>query len=154
MEVGLGPGHIVLDGNPVLPPQKGYSRQFWPMSAVAKRLDGSKCHSVGRYSLRWDPTPSPKGAQPPIFDPCLLWSNGRQSQLLLSTYRLTLDKAKQGSRRHHDFAPVQFCPLVSHFDYRPTPSHYRHYTTYCTVVIGGPNHGIMCRKSREVWICF
>jgi len=25
MEVGLGPGHIVLDGDPALPPLKGHS---------------------------------------------------------------------------------------------------------------------------------
>jgi len=31
-----------------------------------------------------DPAP-PKGAQPPIFGSCLLWTNGRPSQLLLST---------------------------------------------------------------------
>jgi len=36
-EVGLGPGHIVLHG---------------------------------------DPAPPKKGAQPPIFGPCLLWPNG------------------------------------------------------------------------------
>jgi len=28
MEVGLGPGHIVLDGDSVPPPQKGNSPQF------------------------------------------------------------------------------------------------------------------------------
>jgi len=44
-KVGLGPGHIVLDGDPA----------------------------------------APKGAQPPIFDSYLLWTNGRQSQLLLGT---------------------------------------------------------------------
>jgi len=44
-ELGLLPGHIVLDGNPI----------------------------------------APKSAQPPLFDPCLLWPNGRPSQLLLST---------------------------------------------------------------------
>jgi len=37
VQVGLGPGHIVLGG---------------------------------------DPPPLPKGAQPPIFGPCLLWPNG------------------------------------------------------------------------------
>jgi len=41
MEVSLGPGHIVLDG---------------------------------------DPAPLPKGAQPPIFGPCLLWPNGWMGQ--------------------------------------------------------------------------
>jgi len=47
MEVGLDPGHIVLDGDTAHPP--------------------------------------PKGAQPLIFSPCLLWPNGRLSRLLLST---------------------------------------------------------------------
>jgi len=28
MHVGLGPGHIVLDGDPDPPPQKGHSLQF------------------------------------------------------------------------------------------------------------------------------
>ena len=46
-EVGFGPGHIELDGDPA--------------------------------------PPSPKGAQPRVFGPCLLWPNGRPSQLLLSS---------------------------------------------------------------------
>jgi len=45
-EVGLDPGHIVLDGDPAPPPPKGHN----PL---------------------------------PIFGPCLLWPNGRSSQLLL-----------------------------------------------------------------------
>jgi len=43
MEVGLGPGHIVLDGDPVPPPPKGGTEPpptFRPC-IVAKRLDGS-----------------------------------------------------------------------------------------------------------------
>jgi len=55
--IGLGPGHIVLDGDPA-PPPKGaqqppsfeiYGRRLcllpynrWPMSIVTKRLDGSR----------------------------------------------------------------------------------------------------------------
>jgi len=39
MGVGLGPDHIVLDGDPAPP-------NFWPMYVVAKRLDGSRCHLV------------------------------------------------------------------------------------------------------------
>ena len=39
MEIGLGPGHIVLDGDPALPHRKGYSSPptFQPMSILAKR---------------------------------------------------------------------------------------------------------------------
>ena len=50
MEVGLGPGHIVLDGDPALPsPQKrGKAPNFQPMSVMAKRLNGSRCHLVRR----------------------------------------------------------------------------------------------------------
>ena len=43
MDVGLSPGHIVLDRDPA-------PRNFWPMSVVAKRLDGSRCHLVWRYA--------------------------------------------------------------------------------------------------------
>jgi len=45
MEVGLGPGHIVLDGHP----------------------------------------PSPKGTQPQILGPSLLWPNGWKNQMPLGT---------------------------------------------------------------------
>ena len=55
----LGPGHIVLDGNPAPLLQRGTAPNFWPMSVVAKRLDGSRCHLVGgrprptRHCVRW-----------------------------------------------------------------------------------------------------
>jgi len=38
--VGLGPGHIVLDGHPAPLPKRGRSPNFRPMSIVAKCLDG------------------------------------------------------------------------------------------------------------------
>ena len=47
MKVGLGSRHIVLDGNPA-PSKKGTAPNFPPMSVVAKRLDGSRCHLVQR----------------------------------------------------------------------------------------------------------
>ena len=50
MHVGLGPGHIVLDGDPAPPPPKGEaepSPNFRPVPVVAKWLDGS------RYQLVW-----------------------------------------------------------------------------------------------------
>ena len=47
MEVGLGSGHIVLDGDTAPLPKKGAEPpNFWPMSTVAKRLDGLRCHLV------------------------------------------------------------------------------------------------------------
>jgi len=50
-QVGLGPGDIVLDGNPAPSPPKGGGGtvpNFRPMSVVAKRLDGLRFHLVWR----------------------------------------------------------------------------------------------------------
>ena len=42
MQVGLGPGHVVLDGDPApLPKKEAEHCNFRPISIVAKRLDGS-----------------------------------------------------------------------------------------------------------------
>jgi len=46
MDRSLGPDHIVLDGDPDTP--KGHNPNFGPMSVVAKRLDGLRCHLVRR----------------------------------------------------------------------------------------------------------
>jgi len=47
MEVGLGPGHIVLDGDPApLLKKGGRAPNFRPISIVAKRLDASRCHLI------------------------------------------------------------------------------------------------------------
>ena len=48
MQVGLGPGHIVLDSDPAPPPKDVQTPIFRPLSVVAKWLDGSRCHFVGR----------------------------------------------------------------------------------------------------------
>ena len=73
-EAGLSPGDIVLDGDPAPPPpQRGHSPlQFLPMSVVAKRLDGSRCHLVRRQASAQSTlcsmgTKPPKGAQHPLF---------------------------------------------------------------------------------------
>ena len=47
-EVDLGPDDIVLDVDPALPKGHRPPPNFWPMSVVAKRLDGSRCHLVWR----------------------------------------------------------------------------------------------------------
>ena len=45
----LGPGDIVLDGTqPPSLPKRGGAPNFRPMSIVAKRLRGSRCHLVWR----------------------------------------------------------------------------------------------------------
>ena len=50
MEIGLGPGGIVLDGDQAHPMEKGIAAPtvaiYGPISIVAKRLDGSRCHLV------------------------------------------------------------------------------------------------------------
>jgi len=80
------PGHIVYRWGPALPPQRCTApTNFRPISAVAKWLDGFRCHLVWRYASRGqgdfaldgDPAPLPKkGVEPPIFGPCPLWLNG------------------------------------------------------------------------------
>jgi len=91
-EVGLGPGHIVLDWGPSPPKEAQPPSQFsahvccCQTAGWIKMPLGTKVgHGPGHIVLGGDPAPPPKWAQPPIFGPCLLWPNGRPSQLLLST---------------------------------------------------------------------
>jgi len=84
VQVGLGTGHILLDGDPNPRPPKGHSPppQFLAyiccgkMAGWIKMPHGMKvglgpCHIV----LDGDSAPLPKGTQqpPPLFGPCLLW---------------------------------------------------------------------------------
>ena len=50
MEVRLGSDNFVLDADHLPSPKRGQSPlpNFWPMSIVAKRLDGSRCHLLQR----------------------------------------------------------------------------------------------------------
>jgi len=50
MKVGLGPGHVMLDGDPAPLPKGAQPPNFRSMSVVAKRLVGSRCHLVQRYA--------------------------------------------------------------------------------------------------------
>ena len=84
MEVGLGPAHIVLDGEPAPLPQKGtehpifgpfYCRQTAECIKMPLGMDVGLSPGDFVY-VRWGPSfPSPKWAQPPIFGECLLWPN-------------------------------------------------------------------------------
>jgi len=79
-KVGLGTGHIVLDG--YLAPPKGAQQPpiFGPRLLWSNGwMDQHTTWYEGRprpmpHCVTWRPS-SPKGAQPPIFGPCLLWPN-------------------------------------------------------------------------------
>ena len=76
-QIGLDPGHIVLDGDPGLPPTKGHSPQFSasnfrPVSVLTKWLDGSGYRYGGRprtcdIVLDGEPAPHEKGHSSPQF---------------------------------------------------------------------------------------
>jgi len=84
-EVGIGPGHIVLDGDSAS--QKGAQGGMHSSPAhfsahmccgqtavwIKIILDTEVGLSAGNVVLDGDPV---TGTQPPIFDPCLLWPNG------------------------------------------------------------------------------
>jgi len=83
MQVGLGPGHILLDGDPASPPPKGHSPPIFGLYLL--RPNGCMNQDVTCYGTRpwprrpcvsWDPAPPPQNGGPQFFDPCLLWSNG------------------------------------------------------------------------------
>ena len=88
MEVGLGPGDIVLDGNPPSPKRRTAAPTFWPMYIVAKRAGWIKMPlgmdvglGSGHILLDGDPAPPAKrGTAPPIFGRCMLWPNGWMDQ--------------------------------------------------------------------------
>ena len=82
VQVGIGPGHTVLYGEPAAAPPKGHSPQFLDhiccdqMAGWIKMALGMEVGlSPGHIMLDGDPA-LPKGAQPPIFGPCLLWPKG------------------------------------------------------------------------------
>jgi len=90
-EVGLGPGHIVLDGDPAPPKGAYHSPQFSAHVCCGQTAGWIKMPlgtevglGSGDIVLDGEPASPSKATQPPIFGPCPLWPNGRPSQLLLS----------------------------------------------------------------------
>jgi len=82
MQVGLGPGHIELDGNPAPLPKKGQSPQFSAHVCSGERAGWIKMPlgtegnlGPSHIVLDGDPAPPAKTAQQPrpLFGPCLLW---------------------------------------------------------------------------------
>jgi len=91
--VVLVPGHIVLDGDPVPAAQKGgtapqfSAHVYYGEAARWIKMPLGREVGLGPGDIVLDGAQSPqrKGARPPIFGRCLLWLNGRPSQLLLSS---------------------------------------------------------------------
>ena len=81
MEVGLGPGHIVLDVEPSSPSQKGdrgpqFPAHFYCCQTagwIKMPLSTEVGLSSGDIVFDRDPAPTKKGHSLPIFSPCLLW---------------------------------------------------------------------------------
>jgi len=126
MEVGLSPSDI--NGDPAPPPQKGAESQFsshiccGQMAGWIKMLLGREVGlSPSDIVLDVDPAPfSQKGAEPPIFDPCLLWLNGWMDQnaphgtevdLSLGHIVLDGDPAPPRPRKGHG-SPALFGPCL------------------------------------------
>ena len=81
-EVGLGPGEIVLNGNPA-PPLKGAQPPLFDLSVLWSKgwMGKDATWYEGRprrrpHCVRCGPSYILQGAQPPNFGPCLLWPNG------------------------------------------------------------------------------
>ena len=92
MEVGLGPGNIVLDGDPSPPNKRHSPSNFWPMSVVAgwiKMPFGTEvCLGPGDIVLDGNPAPPSKRgiAPPPNFRPMSVvakWLDGSRCHLVL-----------------------------------------------------------------------
>jgi len=73
-----------------------------------------------RHCVRWGSS-SPKRGQntPPIFGPCLLWPNGRPSQLLLSTVAISCTRCRVSR-------PLRSCLTITdtrrrYFQFLPKP---------------------------------
>ena len=92
VQVGFGPGHIVLDGDAAPPPLKGESPQFssnvrcgqttgWMKTPLGTEVDLGPGHIV----LDGVPAPRERGTAAPIFSAHICCSHGRPSQLLLSS---------------------------------------------------------------------
>jgi len=91
MEVGLAPGHIVLDGDTAAPKKGDTTTQFTAHVCCGQTAGRTKMplgaevgHRPGHIVLYVDAAPPRKGAQQPsTFGLTLLW-HGRPSQQLLS----------------------------------------------------------------------
>jgi len=76
-QVGLGPGHTVLNGDPASAPHMLWPNVWTDQDSTWYRTDLGPSDIM----LDGDPAPLPKkGQSPQIFSPCLLWPNGWMDQ--------------------------------------------------------------------------
>ena len=87
MEVGLGPGDIVLEGDPAPLPQRGTAPQFSAHVCSSQTAGWMKMPlgmEVGLHQddivLDGNPAPLKRARALPLFGPCLLWLNGWMDQ--------------------------------------------------------------------------
>jgi len=108
MEVGLGPGDFVLDGDPAPPRKKGTALNdpifgpclLWPNGWMDEDATWYGSRPQPRpHSVRRRPSfPSAKGhSRPPLFSAHVYCGHGRRSQLLLSS--LYIGSAAHASNR-------------------------------------------------------
>jgi len=86
-EVGLGPGYIMLDGDPAPPPKKGAQPPIfgrcllWPNGWIDQDATWYESRrQPRRHCVNWGPSSPQKTDRSPIFGPCLLWPNGWTDQ--------------------------------------------------------------------------
>jgi len=88
MDVGLGPRHIVLDGDPASPSKKGAELPIfgpyllWPNGWWDQDTTWYRGRPRSRrYCVRRGPSSPPEnGHSPLLFGPCLLWQTGWMDQ--------------------------------------------------------------------------
>jgi len=88
VEIGLGPGHIVLNGDPSPLPKGGTAAPHFRLMYSGETAGWIKMPlgmevglSSGDTVLDGDPAPPKGGTAPaPVFQPCLLWPNGWMDQ--------------------------------------------------------------------------
>jgi len=124
-DVGLGPGYIVLDGDPASPPKMAHSpppiRGPCLLCQIAGWIKMPLGKEVGldqprRHCVRWGPSSPPKRATekpPTLFGPCILWPNGwitmpcsMEVSLGLGAGYIVLDGEHQKKGTAPNFRPV------------------------------------------------
>ena len=116
-KVGLGPGHIVLDGDQLPSPKRGHSPQFsahfycgQTAGCIKMPLGMEVGLSPGDIVLDEDQVPTQKKHSPPIFGQCLLWPNHCMYQDI-TWYGGRPQPRRYCIRRGHSRPPPNFRPM-------------------------------------------